>query len=157
MIVRKSSLIFLTFLSYTFSGCVFGKLTFSDGKDWVPKDFHPKTEILLIQEFPTDENIKKNMIDYLKKNYRGQYEVVNKEMIIGKNIKYEDTELYRFGFLWDFKSNNGINKNENTKPIGYFYDRSNNKRYPSTKKKNGYQLKNAYMSYINTIDLFYKK
>lgn len=144
-------------MSYTFSGCVFGKLTFSDGKNWVPKDFHPKTDLLLIQAFPTDKTINTEMISYLKKNYRGQYEVVEKEMILDKNSKYADTELYRFAFLWDTKIMNGIDKNENTKPIGYFYDRSINKTYPSTTKSNSYQPRNAYKSYINTIDLFYKK
>ena len=56
----------------------------------------------------------------------------------------------KFGFLWETKG-------MSTKPIGHFFDRSLSKHYPSTTKTNRYQSKNAYQSYINTIDLFYKR
>ena len=149
MIGRKFLLINLIFLSYTLSGCVFGNLTFSDGKDWIPKDFHTKTDILLIEQYP-NKNINDDMIEYLSKNFRGEYEVVGREIILNKIGKYADAELYKFGFLWE-------TNDMNTKPIGHFFDRYHSKHNPSTTKTNRYQSKNAYKSYISTIDLFYKK
>ena len=149
MIGIRFLLINLIFLSYSLSGCVFGELTFSDGKNWIPKDFHPKTDILLIEQYP-DKNINEDMIDYLSKNFRVKYEVVEREMILNKTGKFADAELYKFAFLWE-------TKDMSAKSIGHFFDMSLSKHYSSTTKNNRYQSKNAYKSYISTIDLFYKK
>jgi len=149
MVIRKAIFWISILLSMTFFSCVFGKLTFTDGKDWIPKDFHPKTDILLVERYPT-ESLNEEMVDYIRKNYRGQYEVVEKEMILSKTGKYADTDKYTFAFLWETKDNG-------TKPIGHFIGRVINKHYPSTTKTNRYQTKNAYKSYIDTIDLFYKE
>lgn len=149
MVTRKEIFCVLILIPFTFFGCVFGKLTFTDSKEWVPKDFHPKTDILLVEQYPS-ESLNVAMVDYIRKNYRGQYEVVERKMILSKSGKNADTENYRFAFLWETKDNG-------TKPVGHFIDRIINKTYPSTTKSNRYQAKNAYKSYIDTIDLFYKK
>ena len=149
MDIRKGLFSLILILSLALSSCVFGKLTFSDGKYWIPRDFHPIDNILLIEQYP-DKDINGEMLKYLMKNYRGKYEIVSPNMVLNKTGKYADTELFKFAFLWEKKD--GL-----TKPIGHFYDRSLNKVYPSTTKNNRYQIKNAYKSYINTIDLFYRK
>lgn len=149
MVIRKVIFYVSILLSFTFFSCVFGKLTFTDGKDWKPKDFLPKTDILLVEQYPS-ESLNEDMVDYIRKNYRGQYKVVEREMILGKTGKYADTEKYRFAFLWETKDNG-------TKPVGHFFDRVLDKHHPSTIKRNRYKTKNAYKSYIDTIDLFYKK
>ena len=39
------------------------------------------------------------MVKYLSKNFRGEYEVVRREMILNKPGKYADTELFKVWFL----------------------------------------------------------
>lgn len=82
LVMKKFPVLLLLLLCYTLSGHsqIFGKLTFSDSKNWIPTDFNPKNDILLIEEYP-DNTINEKMVNYLKKNYRGNYEIVSKEMI----------------------------------------------------------------------------
>ncbi|RPD43399.1 hypothetical protein [Paracnuella aquatica] len=149
--MKKISLSLLLLFFFTLSGYsqIFGKLTFSDSKSWIPIDFNPKNYILLIEQYP-DKLINEAMIDYLRKNYRGKYEVVGEEKILEKTGIYSDTALYKYAFLWE--TTNGSDK-----PTGHFFDRAVGMHYPTTTKNNRYQAKNAYKSYINTIDLRHKK
>ena len=149
--MKKIPVLLLLLLCYTLSGYgqVFGKLTFSDSKDWIPNDFNPKNDILLIEEFP-DNTINEKMVNYVRKNYRGNYEIVSKDMIMDVTNNYSNTEMYKYAFLW-------VSTEGSHKPTGHFFERAIGKHYPTTTKKNRYQTKNAYMSYIETIDLRYKK
>src|SRR5947209_5048429 len=82
-IMKKLSVSLILFFCFTLSGYsqIFGKLTFSDRKSWIPNDFNPKKDILLIEQYP-DKSINERMVEYLRKNYRGKYEVVGKEIIL---------------------------------------------------------------------------
>ena len=134
------------------------KGTFSDAASWIPADFNPNNTILLIETHPRNTNQNTKMIDWLEKNYPYQYEVVDRSVIQNKTGKYSDTKIYQFGVLWEFKmtqvtktDNKGkMSFSTNYDLFGNFIDRSTNKTYPTTNKRNVYG-QDGYMPFFHSI------
>jgi len=120
--------------------------TFSDAANWIPSDFNPNNDILLIETHPVSAHQNERMIDFLEKNYAYRYEVIDRNMIQDKTGKYSDTKTYPFGVLWDLKSTQITRMDDKGKMsfstnydlYGQFIDRSTNKVYPKTTRVNNY-------------------
>jgi hypothetical protein len=131
---------------------VFGKYTFTDRKKWIPKDFNWKHDFLLVEKYPVSDELNNEMVKYLNKSYRGKYEVVDRQTIFSKQGKYSNADHFAYALLWDTTTvNEKVNRNKPA-PIGYFYDRANDQKYPTTQKKNRYDVEKRYRQYIDSID-----
>jgi hypothetical protein len=154
--IMKSSLV-IAAIVFILSACSFSKASFSDASKWIPDDFNPKTNILLIERYPMSAKSNIAMQDFLDKNYAGRYEIVDKKDILNRSGKYPDTKLYQFAFTWKatVSYRRGMSGSADVDPNGSFYDRANDKQYPTTKKTNNYGQK-SYIPFFNSISNHFK-
>jgi hypothetical protein len=131
---------------------------FKDVDNWIPQDFNPTNNVLLIETHPVNNKQNERMIEWLEKNYPYRYEVVNKGVIENKiSEKYSDTKTYPFGVEWELLGHrvttqlNGQTHFETEWDLyGNFIDRSSNKVYKSTRKNNVYG-QTAYIQFFNSV------
>ena len=116
-----------------FAGCFASRMSFKNGKDWIPVDFDPKNSILLVEKSYSMTSQEKAMEEYMKKNYPYRFEFVTLSSIKLKSDKYSDTVLYRYALIND--SYSLTSSNFSRPSVGVhdfrFYDIINAKDYPS--------------------------
>ena len=127
--------------------------TFADPTHWIPPDFNPNTYTLLIAKYPLREKDEKRMEEFISKVYPWPCEIVDTAEIKSNPTKYSDSAKYKYAFLWTLK--NWYGERYDVDPNGFFYDRTNQKAYPTTKKINNYGDK-SYMPFFNTIVKYFK-
>ena len=139
------------------SGCSISNKSFSDAKAWIPENFNPNRDFLLIERFDITKRSNAEMQEFLQKHYTGHYAIEDRETIMSKRGKYGDFNKYRFAFLWALRSKDhpggaagSGSVLQDIDPYGSFYDRSIDKKYPSTRKINNYGNK-AYIPFFNSI------
>lgn len=141
-------------LAVIFSSCNVSNSSFADAEDWVPSTFNPKNDYLLVETFPMSQNANEEMRQFLTQNYPGRFEIVSEKTIKEKSGKYADTKAYKFAFLWDeqtaFYTGNSSSSGRREYANGNFYDRANDKAYPTTQKYNNYGRK-SYIPFFNSI------
>lgn len=151
--MKKSYLLF--FVAVIFCSCFPSRWHFSDADNWIPGNFHPSKNILLIEEFPY-RKANEAMIKFLSEKYPGQYEVLDKTTILSKKGKYADTVKYQFAFLWKKETTFKANGFNDVDPYGSFYDLYNNRAYPTTHKINNYGDR-SYIPFFNSIIKHFEK
>ncbi len=147
----------IVLIAFIFSGCSVSKASFSDASKWIPDNFNPKNNILLIEPYPISEKSNRAMQDFLNKNYAGRYEIVERKDMLKKTGKYADTKRYQFAFTWKkmVSFRHGTTGSRDIDPNGSFYDRSIDKEYPTTKKTNNYGQM-SYVPFFNSITNHFK-
>lgn len=134
------------------------KMTFKNGKKWIPEDFNPDKTILLVQKFTIANRIhqktEQKMEDYMAEKYPYKYEFVDLTTIINHEGKYADTKVYKYALV-----NSSHTSTERSTGYGSltitgwdfnFYNRSNDKNYPKTNKSSSYPIM-TFKPTINTI------
>ncbi len=133
-----------------FYSCVPTNVSYPDGADWIPENFNPQKDILLVETY-VFRHRNHSMIKFLTKYYKGKFEVVDRSEILSTGGKYADIEKYPFGILWEkdliSKKNGTILEVDG---YGHFYDRINQKEYPTT-KKDTYYASSIYIPFMNAI------
>lgn len=119
-----------------FSNCIASNMTFGNGKDWIPKEFDAKSNILLIEADLPLKGQERKMEDYMKKNYPYRFEFVRYRDIVDREGKFADASLYRWVLMY---ANSQVQTSNPNNPYAsamdfYFYDRMRDKRYPPTTK-----------------------
>lgn len=105
------------------------KMTFHNSDKWIPAEFNPNAQILLIENFHSS-SVQQKAEDYVSKHYPYKYEFVSKEDIYSTD-KYKDNILYRFALISnkDYFTTNYTRSNGSTGSISGegtdfgFYDR----------------------------------
>lgn len=154
------------FLFVAFSGCSINNHSYSDGNKWIPQDFNPAKNILLVEHYIGKEKWNTALVEFLDKHYRGKYEIVDKADILGNQGKYADRNKYQFAILWaevgsishtSFAGGSGTTNFSSPQidDYGHFLDRSSGKEYPTTKRYNNYGWK-GYVPFFNTIIKHFK-
>ena len=143
--------------SFILFGCTVRNQTFSDGRSWIPENFNPNRDFLLIEQFTITKKSNEAMREFLEQHYSGHYAIEDRETIMSKKGKYADVNKYRFAFLWSLRAKDhpggvagSASHFQDIDPYGNFYDRSLDKKYPSTRKINNYGNK-AYVPFFNSI------
>src|SRR4051812_11928484 len=75
--------------------------TFKDADNWIPSDFNPNKNVLLIQKHPVNNKQNERMIEWLEKNYPYRYELVDVPDLKCKSGKYADSKTYPFAVEWN--------------------------------------------------------
>jgi len=128
----KRLLFFCLILS--FSNSIYSQITYKKNEEhWIPEEFNPKTDLLLIQESDLNEREEKAVLNFLEKEYPHSYEIVGK--LYNSDSAYSDRQKYRFAAV--------VSKLKRTMPSKYgrkdliyyifdvnFYDRLEKKTYP---------------------------
>ncbi|HEV8270717.1 MAG TPA: hypothetical protein VGQ04_05385 [Chitinophagaceae bacterium] len=139
----------LLIAAFLFATCNVSNKTFSDGASWIPESFNPNSDFLLVETYAVKKE-NANMEAFLRQNYPGKYEVVDRKTIMDEAGKFADIKKYRYAFVWG-STHVSINGNFHyMDPNGNFYDRAEKKDYPTTKKYNNYGQK-SYIPFFNTI------
>lgn len=136
----------------TLSGCTVSNQTFSDADNWIPADFDSQKDVILVETLNMTRKSNDAMQDWLSNKYSGRYVVLDKEAILSKKGKYANTKQYRYAFMWqEIATNRHLNSGiRDIDAYGHFYDRLNDKEYPTTKKFNNYGDQ-AYVPFFNSI------
>lgn len=131
-------------------------MTFSNGQKWIPENFEPSKTVLLVEKLDVSERQTKKMEDYMSEKYPYKYEFVSLSTIKTTTGKYADTKLYKYALvisshLTTYTHTDGSASAMRTTGYDFnFYDRSNDKEYPSTTKSSGYPIM-TFEPVINTI------
>jgi len=137
------------FFSFVFA-CSPKNMAYSDADSWVPENFDPSKTTLLIEYHPLGEKQNNRMINFLDSHFPYSYEIVDSIALKAESGPYSNTKKYPFVIRWkpqnssltttyyDAKNGNQVGKSTryDWDMYGYFIDRVNNKRYPSTKNTN---------------------
>lgn len=146
--MKSAALILLV----AFTSCNVNKHSYSDGAKWIPTDFNPAKDVLLVEHYPMKEKWNASMAQFLGKRYTWKYEIVDKETILGSKGKYADRQIYQFAVMWineESPSHSTFSGGGTTTSFsgsqydmgGHFLDRYTVKEYPTTKKYNNYGWK----------------
>ena len=81
--IKKNLASFLTLALFFIMAlaCNTSKMTFGNGKKWIPEDFDPNKTTLLVEEFTVSENANQKMQEYMQEKYPYKYEFVSREAI----------------------------------------------------------------------------
>ncbi len=152
----------VSFLLLIISSCYVPKIVINDGEKWIPKNFNPKIDMLVIESSPSKTQTRK-MQKYMEEKYPYKYEFVTTEELGDKKGKCSDKKLYRFilnnasgtlTYASDlYEKAGGTHKVYAATNDFYFSDRDANKMYPETKMAASY----PYQSFKNVINVILKK
>lgn len=154
----KNLFTLLFFLSIVLFSCNTSKMTFNDGKKWIPAGFNPGDGIILVENFKISSRANNKMKEYMAKTYPYKFEFVDKNIILDSTGKYADKEIYKYSIMIYSRtlvdpSHTRVGGPGFIKSTGhdfYFFDRSTGTKYPVTKKPSSYAI-STFMPFINTI------
>ena len=148
------------------TSCSVNNHYYKDGDKWIPQDFNPAKDVLLIEHYPGKEKWSKSMEEFVEKHYKWQYVIVDKKDILGTIGKYADRQKYKFAILWTNESSTSSStfsgggttymySGMQLDMAGHFLDRIIGKEYPMTRKINNYGWQ-GYVPFFNTIIRHFK-
>jgi hypothetical protein len=114
------------------SGCSPATHTFNNSSDWLPAEFNPRTDYLVIDNAGFPQNQISKMIRFMKEKYPYKYSFVPSLML---TEQVADPKIYRFILL---NSAGVVTIPSMSVPAGsfdfHFYDRLTKTKYPDTKR-----------------------
>lgn len=125
---------FCAFLLFVFSDSVFSQITYKKNEvHWIPEDFNPNTDLLLIQETDLNEREKKAVLHFLEKEYPHSYEIVGK--LYNSDSAYSNRQKFRFSIVVSKLKRTMRSLYDAREIVTYifdinFYDRLEKKTYP---------------------------
>ena len=147
------------------TSCSAGHHSYSDAANWVPVDFDPAKNVLVVETYPIKEKWNNSMRELLYKHFAGKYEIADEQSILSPTGKYSDTKKYRYAVLWRVIHGGTSSTHQSFSPgtimnttyhdatldiNGYFRDRANGKNYPETKKYNNYGWQ-GFVPFFNSV------
>ena len=160
--VNKLSIVITSFLILLISSCYVPKVVTNNGDRWIPKNFNPKKDILVVESSPSKTQTKK-MEKYMDEKYPFKFEFATTEELKNKTGKFSNKEIYKFFLLnssgtltysSDMNERNGGRHNVYAATNDfYFEDREAKKIYPESAMAASY----PYQAFKNVINVILKK